>query len=62
MKVNYNYLEQEFSKPNQIIKEWRKLIKSTDFTLGKYVAKFENSFSKFIDPNIVFQQTMEQML
>ena len=43
MKVNYNYLEQEFSKPNQIIEEWRKLIKSTDFTLGKYVAKFENS-------------------
>ena len=48
MKVNYNYLQQEFSKPNQIINEWKKLIKDADFTLGKYVEKFENSFSKFI--------------
>ncbi len=48
MKINYNYLQQEFAKPNEIIKEWKKLIKSSDFTLGKYVSKFENSFSKFI--------------
>ncbi|MBD1173038.1 DegT/DnrJ/EryC1/StrS family aminotransferase [Pelagibacterales bacterium SAG-MED03] len=48
MKVNYNYLKQEFSNPKEIINEWKKLIKSTDFTLGKYVAKFESSFSKFI--------------
>ena len=48
MKINYNYLQQEFAQPNEIIREWRKLIKSTDFTLGRYVTKFENSFSKFI--------------
>lgn len=48
MKVKYNYLHEEFSKPEPIIKEWKKLIKSTDFTLGKYVSSFEKSFSKFI--------------
>ena len=48
MLVNYNYLHQEFSNPNEIFKEWRKLIKSTDFTLGKYVEKFEKKFSKYI--------------
>ena len=48
MKINYNYLQQEFSNPYEIVKEWKKLIKSTDFTLGKYVSMFENSFSKFI--------------
>ena len=48
MKLNYNYLQQEFANPNEIIKEWKRLIESTDFTLGKYVTKFENSFSNFI--------------
>ena len=48
MIVKYNYLDKEFSKPEPIIKEWRKLIKSTDFTLGKYVLKFEKKFSNFI--------------
>ena len=48
MIVNYNYLQQEFSDPKKIINEWKKLIKSGDFTLGEYVSKFENVFSKFI--------------
>ncbi len=48
MNVNYNYLHQEFSNPKEIISEWKKLIKSTDFTLGKYVNRFEKNFSKFI--------------
>ena len=48
MKINYNYLHQEFSNPNEVIKEWRKLIKSSDFTLGKYVKKFEKRFSNYI--------------
>lgn len=48
MRLNYNYLQQEFAKPNEIIKEWKKLIKNSDFTLGKYVKKFESSFAKFI--------------
>ena len=62
MKVNYNYLEQEFSKPNQIIKEWRKLIKSTDFTLENMLQNLKILSQNLLDPNIVFQQTMEQML
>ena len=48
MKINYNYLPQEFNKPNSIINDWRKLIKSSDFTLGKFVQEFERKFSKFI--------------
>lgn len=48
MKVNYNYLNQEFSNTSSIIDEWRKLIKSTDYTLGRYVKKFEMEFSRFI--------------
>ena len=34
MNVNYNYLKQEFSNPKEIINEWKRLIKSTDYTLG----------------------------
>ena len=29
MRVNYNYLQQEFKNPKKIFKEWQKLIKST---------------------------------
>lgn len=46
-KVPYNYLPFEFKDTRNIFKEWNKLIKSTDFTLGKFVEKFENQFSKF---------------
>ena len=48
MRVNYNYLAQEFKKPNSIINDWKKLIKLTDFTLGKFVHEFEKKFSKYI--------------
>ncbi len=51
MKVHYNYLPQEFSDPEKIISEWKKLIKSSDFTLGKYIEKFEHEFSKYIGVN-----------
>ena len=43
MKLNYNYLQQEFANPNEILSEWKKLIKSTDYTLGHYVKKFEKT-------------------
>lgn len=49
MKVEYNYLPFEFKSNNKIFKEWKKLIKSTDFTLGKYVKKFEDAFKKFVN-------------
>jgi dTDP-3-amino-2,3,6-trideoxy-4-keto-D-glucose/dTDP-3-amino-3,4,6-trideoxy-alpha-D-glucose/dTDP-2,6-dideoxy-D-kanosamine transaminase len=46
-KVIYNYLPYEFKKNNLIFNNWKKLIKSTDFTLGKYVSIFEKNFAKF---------------
>ncbi len=51
IKINsapYNYLPFEFNNPKKIIDEWKKLIKSTDFTIGKYVIEFEKLFSKYI--------------
>jgi dTDP-4-amino-4,6-dideoxygalactose transaminase len=48
MRVNYNYLQQEFKNPKKIFKEWKKLIKSTDFTLGRYIKKFEKKFASFV--------------
>tara|TARA_B100000989_G_scaffold287767_1_gene257709 strand:+ start:1368 stop:2474 length:1107 start_codon:yes stop_codon:yes gene_type:complete len=48
MKVNYNYLAEEFKNPSRIIADWKKLIKSTDFTLGRYIEKFETRFAKYI--------------
>ena len=48
MKVNYNYLPQEFNNPDPIIRDWRELIKSSDFTLGKYVEEFEKKLAKFL--------------
>ena len=48
MKVNYNYLSQEFKNPKKIIEDWKKLIKSSDFTLGMYIEKFEREFSNYI--------------
>ena len=48
MLVSYNYLPQEFSDPSNIINEWKKLIKSSDFTLGRYIDKFEKKFAEYI--------------
>jgi len=48
MKVPFNYLPSQFSKPKKYFKEWEKLIKSSQFTLGPYVEKFEKTFAKFI--------------
>ncbi len=49
MRVPYNYLPMEFSNNKEIIVHWKKLIKSTDFTLGKYMIDFENKFKKFVN-------------
>jgi aminotransferase EvaB len=48
MKVPFNYLPYQFYKTDQYFKEWKKLIKSSEFTLGSYVEKFEKLFSKYI--------------
>ena len=48
MKVPYNYLPKQFENPDPYIKQWKKLIRSSDFTLGFYVEKFEKEFAKYI--------------
>jgi aminotransferase EvaB len=53
MLVPYNYLPYEFKNVKNIFKKWKKLTKTTDFTLGKYVAEFEEKFSKYIGAKYV---------
>ena len=48
MKITYNYLDKEFKNPKNIISDWKKLIKTTDFTLGHKVEEFEKKISKFL--------------
>lgn len=48
MKIPFNYLSKQFKNINPYIKEWRKLAKSTEFTLGPYVEIFEKKFAKYI--------------
>ena len=49
MKVNYSYLHQQFNDIEPYIKDIRLLVKSTEFTFGKYVNKFEKNFSKYLN-------------
>ena len=49
MKVYYNYLPRQFSNTKTIFAEWKKLISSTEFTLGKFVDRFEKKFAKYIN-------------
>ena len=48
MLIPYNYLPYEFNNTNIIFREWKKLIRSTDFTLGRKMKEFEKKFSKYI--------------
>lgn len=48
MLVEYNYLPKEFADVEGVIADWRGLIKTTDFTLGAYVASFEERFAKHV--------------
>ena len=48
MLVPYNYLPYEFKNTKIIFKEWKKLIKTTDFTLGSKMLEFEKKFSRYI--------------
>jgi dTDP-4-amino-4,6-dideoxygalactose transaminase len=48
MKVSFNYLQKQFQNTNPYFKDWRKLIISSEFTLGKFVENFEIKFAKFI--------------
>ena len=48
MKVRYSYLRQQFSNCDDLWSSLKKFVKTGDFTLGKKLEKFENSFSKLI--------------
>tara|TARA_B100000780_G_scaffold177565_1_gene124495 strand:- start:336 stop:1433 length:1098 start_codon:yes stop_codon:yes gene_type:complete len=48
MKVPFNYLPFQFKDHAPYFKEWKKLIKSCEFTLGPFVKKFEKSFANYV--------------
>ena len=48
MDIKYNYLPKEFSDPDQIFSNWRKLVNSTEFTLGTFVLEFELRIDVFM--------------
>lgn len=48
MRVPYNYLPFQFANPEPIIAEWRKLITSTEFTLGPWIEAYEKKFAAYV--------------
>ena len=48
MNVPYNYLPQEFEDVTDIIDNWKKLIKSSEYTLGSYVTNWEKKFTNYV--------------
>ncbi len=44
-KVRYSYLKEQFSNCNDLWNNLKKFVKTGDFTLGKELKKFENSFA-----------------
>lgn len=47
MRVPYNYLPRQFAAPDEILRRWRELIESSEYTLGPYVEEFESRFAAF---------------
>ncbi len=45
MKVKYSYLEEQFADYDEILEKIAAVVKTGDFTLGKEVSKFEDSFA-----------------
>ena len=48
MKVQYSYLDQQFSDFDAYLPELRKLVSSGEFTLGPFVEAFEKKFAGYI--------------
>lgn len=48
MRVPYNYLPFQFADPDPILAEWRRLIASSEFTLGPWVEAFEKKFAAYV--------------
>lgn len=49
MLIPFNYLDQEFKDNKNIIRKWKKLISSTDYTLGRYVSEVEMKFANYFN-------------
>jgi len=54
IKVPFNYLPFQFKNSKIYFNEWKKLIKSCEFTLGPFVQKFEKSFAEYIGSKYCF--------
>jgi aminotransferase EvaB len=48
MRVPYNYLPMQFADYSEIAAGWDALIKTSDFTLGAFMEKFEDEFAAYI--------------
>ncbi|HYR89132.1 MAG TPA: DegT/DnrJ/EryC1/StrS family aminotransferase [Terriglobia bacterium] len=48
MRVPFNYLPDQFADPEPYIAEWRRLIISSEFTIGPFVEDFERKFAAFV--------------
>ena len=46
LKINYNYLFEQFADYSKIFKEIEKVVKRGDYTLGQKVNEFEKKFAK----------------
>jgi len=49
LRINHNYLREQFSDFRKIFEDLEKLIQDGDYTLGKPVNEFEKNFSKMIN-------------
>jgi len=49
MKVRYSYLKQQFENADDLWQELREFVETGDFTLGKPLTKFEQSFAALMD-------------
>ena len=48
MRVPYNYLPMQFAEYSAVASGWDELIKSSEFTLGSFVERFEREFAEYV--------------
>ena len=48
LKIKHNYLTEQFFDYKKILKNFEKVIKTNEFTLGKEVDEFENKISNLL--------------
>ena len=48
MRVPYNYLPMQFADYSEIAAGWDELIKSSEFTLGSFMERFEREFAEYV--------------